>query len=627
MRATRTTTADGVVTLHLSGNIDYVSSDTLRNAIASVEDDVAGLVLDMTEVPYITSAGLRELLVCRRRFMGDKLRIVNVTPEAMNVFRMVGFDQMLPIEPIEQQTSAFIYLTFKELLSRRAKETPDRLAFKTEQGGYTWRDVDQVSQIIASDLEKLGVSVGSHVGICGRNSVNWLLTYCATQKLGALAMLINPNQTAEEIGRLCATADVTVLCCGEIPAMKNMADFTRIVRGVEGSRVGAVYSIRNSTDFRKRLGKYDALRDRFDQALDPDAPGVVIFTSGSTGRPKGVILSSFNLFNAAAVQVKLMNLTDRDKGLLIVPLYHILGLVVCLYPSIIANAPLVIPDDIHSETIIRIMKKERCTLMHSVPTLILALVNNSAYDPEAFESLRCTYLAGAAASEAQTRMFMRKMPDNHFMIAYGLSEMAPVSVTLYDDTEEHLLHTIGKPVENIQVMIQNRDTGRECPVGEAGEILVQGFNLMTGYYKLPLEDQPFDEKGWLHTGDMGMLDQDGYLRLLGRYKELILRGGENIMPAEVAAAVSTLECVEDVKVVGVPSDFYGEEVAACLKLRPGRVWDEQAARAALEGRLARYKIPGYFFLFDAFPTLDSGKTDLVALKREAEARARASSLH
>lgn len=510
--------------------------------------------------------------------------------------------------------------TLKDLLASRAKETPDQVILKDDRVSYTWQYVEKASWIIAEELAGLGVKRGTHVGICGENSVGWLLTFFAAQKLGALAMLINPKQTAEEIGRVCVTGDITCLCYGKISSMENAEDFLAEVRRVEDCRIENEYSFREPVDYTARFVEYEGIRDRLDQWMDPDAPGVVLFTSGSTGRPRGVILSHYNLVNAAMVQVDLMHMTKQDRELLIAPLFHILGLVVCLYPCLLVNVPLFLPDDIHSATVIRIMQKEKCTLMHSVPTMILTLLNNRDFSPEALESLRCTYLAGAAAGEPQLRMFMQKMPRNHFMIAYGLSEMAPVSVTLYGDTEEHLLHTVGRPVKNIRIRILDRKTKEECTTGETGEILVQGYNLMAGYYKLPLEDQIIDDEGWLHTGDMGQIDTDGYLRFLGRYKELIIRGGENIMPSEVETAVSALEGVDQVKVVGVPDAFFGEAVAACIRLLPGVTWDEERARESLSKTLARFKIPKWFFLYEDFPMLGSGKIDGVALGRDARLR-------
>ena len=606
----------GEWTLVLSGKIDVTTVEELREAIASVPTDAAGLTLDFRDVTYIGSAGLREMLVCRKRFPDKRLRVRNVVSAVMDVFKMTGFNIMLPVEEADSFVSTYVNLSIQEMLNWHVRKSGNRVALKTERETYTWEEIDRAAQIIAGDLNRLGVGVGSHVGICGGNSVNWVLAFYATQKLGAIAMLINPVQSAREIGRICSIGDITCLCYGEIPGMKDEAKFLEEVRAASGGIIARNYSIRSSVCFRVRFSEYEELKGRFEQKVEADAPCVVIFTSGSTGRPKGVILSAYNLLNAAKVQVKLQRMTSRDKNLLIVPLFHILGLVVCLLPCAMTNALLYIPDDIRTDTLIRIMSSEKCTLLHSVPTMIIALINNKDFSSGAFQSLRCTYLAGAAATEAQLKLFREKMPNNHFMIAYGLSEMAPVSVTLYDDDEDRILHTVGRPVENISIKIIDRASGTECPAGQSGEILVQGFNLMTGYYKLSLEDQAIDDEGWLHTGDMGYIDSQGYLCLSGRFKELIIRGGENIMPQEVEAAISELDIIDNVKVIGVPSDFFGEEVAACVMLKDGAVFDEAAVRAELAKRLARYKMPSYFIVYEQLPLLGSGKIDGAALKED-----------
>lgn len=616
------TNSEGAYILYLEGRIDTISAPQLRTAIADIPLDTGRVVLDFRDVPLVTSAGMREMVVCGRRFPGDRLLLRNVSADVLEIFHMVGFDNAFNIEKMEEDLSTYINHSFKEILSHQVREYGDLTVLQNDHDSYTWRDIDTASQIIASDLAAMGVGKGTHVGICGANSVNWVLTFYATQKLGAIAMLINPSQSAAEIGKICAIGDITVLCYGEIAAMKDEEAFIGEVCSCEGTSVSNTYAIRNNVDLKTRFSEISALIGRFEQTVEADSPCTVIFTSGSTGKPKGVILSSYNLLNAASVQVKLQHMTDQDKNLLIVPLFHILGLVVCFIPCALKNAKLYIPDNIRTDNLISIMNRERCTLLHSVPTMIIALLNNERFNKEDFASLRCTYLAGAAATEAQLKMFREKMPQNHFMIAYGLSEMAPVSVTLYDDNDDHILHTVGKPVENIQLRIIDRESGEILPDGKPGEILVQGFNLMTGYYKVAIGDQAIDDEGWLHTGDMGYIDNNGYLVLAGRYKELIIRGGENIMPSEVEAAITELPMIDNVKVIGVPSDFFGEEVGACITLKSGEVFDEQAVRGELLKRLAKYKVPSHFFVFDEFPMLGSGKIDGVKLKKEALERIR-----
>ena len=241
--------------------------------------------------------------------------------------------------------------------------------------------------------------------------------------------------------------------------------------------------------------------------------------------------------------------------------------------------------------------------------MLIAMINNKNFSADKVASLRCTIISGARATEAQIKNFQRHMPNNHFMSSYGLSEMAPVSITNYNDSAEKILKTVGKPVKNIKIKIKNPDSDG------IGEILIQGFNLMLGYYKLGLDEQPIDAEGWLHTGDLGKLYADGYLNLTGRIKEMIIRGGENIYPAEVEAAISEDENISDVKVFGLPHNFFGEIVCACVQIK-NLPFDEEKLRDDLTGRLAKFKIPEYFFVYDEFPRLGSGKIDVVSLKKD-----------
>ena len=208
------------------------------------------------------------------------------------------------------------------------------------------------------------------------------------------------------------------------------------------------------------------------------------------------------------------------------------------------------------------------------------------------------------------------------MTAYGLSEMAPVSMTRYDDTVEHVATTVGMPVSNIQIAVVD-EQGMDCEPGVSGEVIVEGYNLMCSYYKVPLEQQAVDDGGWLHTGDLGFFDESGYLHLSGRAKDLIIRGGENIMPSEIAEAISAFPQVADVKVQGVPDDFFGEVVGASVVMKDGTTLDVDALLQFLGERLAKYKIPAYVFQYDAFPLLSNGKVDAIELKRSMNERAAA----
>ena len=601
--------------LAISGRIDTNTCGELREVIAGIKEDVERIKLDFKDVSYISSSGLRELLICRKRFTDDRMAVENVNPEVYEIFKTTGFDTIIPITHAEGDISTYVQLSVKDFLKRKVNENPDKVVLVGDTDRYTWKDVDIASQIMADDLARLGVTKGTHVGLAAANSINWVSTFYAIQKLGAIAMLINPGQSASEIARTIQIGDITHLCYGEMAAMKEEAPFLDEIQ--KSAPLSGVYSIRNSLSLRDRFTEYENVKDKYGQAVEADDPCITIFTSGSTGRPKGVLLSSYNILNAASVNCKDQTLNDTDRTCLILPLFHIFGLVAGLFANGMANSTIYIPKDIRTDTLLALMAKEKCTFFHSVPTMLIALMNNKDFDSDKFSSLRCTIISGAAASEAQIKNFKEKLPNDHFMASYGLSEMAPVSITPYGDTDDHVLHTVGKPVEHISIKIRKTDNGEDAPTGVSGEILVQGFNLMTGYYKVALEDQSIDEEGWLHTGDLGFMDEDGYLHLSGRLKELIIRGGENIMPGEVEAAISALDEIDNVKVIGVPSEFYGEEVCACIKLKNGEFFDEDAIKTALRDKLAKFKIPSRFVVYDEFPMLGTGKIDTVALKKDA----------
>lgn len=600
----------------ISGSIDATSAPNFREEIASIPDDTPMVTLDFKDVEYLSSAGLREILICRQRFDGERMKIINVNPEVYDVFKITGFHTMIPMEVTYDEVATYVHLSFKDFLKKKVQTTPDATALVDNRGAFTWEDVDIYSQIIADGLAAKGVTKGTHVGLCGSNSVNWVLTFFAIQKLGAMAQLLNFNMNASEVARVATIGDITHLCYGQMPEMKDEEAFLEELEAAD-SPLEVLISVRNDRqDIRERRSEYKAIRDKYQDVVREDDPCVMIFTSGSTGVPKGVMLSAYNILNAANINYKDQTLKDNDRTCLILPLFHIFGLVAGLFANAMAGSTVFFPDNIKTDTLISLIEKEKCTVFHSVPTMLIAMMNNKGFSPERLSSLRCTIISGAAATEAQIKMFKDNLPNDHFLASYGLSEMAPVSITKYGDTDDHLLHTVGKPVENIRIRICDVQTGEECPEGVAGEVQVQGFNQMIGYYKVSLDKQSIDTEGWLHTGDLGFLNSEGYLVLSGRLKELIIRGGENIMPGEVEEAISQLDMIDNVKVIGIPSDFFGEEVAACVKVKAGEGFDEDKVKNELSKSLSKFKIPSRFFVYDDFPMLGTGKIDTVSLRAD-----------
>ena len=616
------TIIDNQILVKVNGSIDVESSPSFRKELADIDyKSLKGFTFDFEKVSYISSAGLRELLIVVKKInKAYPLKILNVNSLVEEIFVGTQFARYFEYTLAEEKPD-FAHLSFKEFLAYKIKNGPEKTILSYFGKNYNWQDIDKYSQIIADDLAKKGVKKGSHVALCGSNSANWIFTFYAIQKLGAIAQLLSFSLPGDEIIKFAKVGDITFLCYGEMPLVTDEESFTKAVTG-DDSPIKTTYSIKNNVDFSQRLNEYDNLKGKYENKIESDQPCAMIFTSGSTGVPKGVLVSAYNILNAANSNVETLRITKEDKACLILPLFHIFGLVAGLFANAIADSEMVIPDNIKTANLIKVISENKCTIFHSVPTMLLSIVNNKDFNMEKLSSLRATILSGAPVSEAQMLMLTEKFPNNHFISSYGLSEMAPVSTTDYDDTKEHISKTIGKPVKDIQIRIFDKEKNEECPVGVSGEIQVQGYNLMTGYYNVDIFDQSIDDEGWLHTGDLGYFDEDGYIHFVGRSKELIIRGGENIVPNEVISAISKEDYIADAKVFGVPDDFWGETVAAAIVMKDGFTFDEEKMLESLKTRLAKYKIPAHFFVYDSFPSLPNGKVDSVNLKKDVIRKAK-----
>lgn len=603
----------------IEGRIDPHTCPILHEKTQSLDyDAIQELLFDFRDVVYISAAGLRELLVIRKRMGPEKImKIIHASEVVYQAVRTAGLDHLLDMTRLPQtEQPRHRYQSFHELLQEKMDRCPNA-TFLVADRRYTWRDIEQTAQIIAKDLQRLGVCKGSHVALCGANSPNWIMTFFAIQKLGAVALLINYDLKAKEIVQLAQIGDITHFCMGDMPSVSQREPFADELAGPD-SHIRWVYDMSSQVDFSKRYGEYEGLVGQFQEKVEADNASVVIFSSGTTGKPKGVLLSAYNVLNAAAATAENTRLTARDRNCQILPLFHIFGFTGCLFACAIAGAELHIPKNMRTETILSLIQREQCTVLHSVPTMMLALVHSKEFTSEKVASVRCSLLGGAAATEAQIIMLRKHFPNNHFMVAYGLTELAIATESDYEDTLEHVTKTIGKPLKNIEVSVRDMATGRECKRdgSETGEILLRGYNMMVCYYKLELDRQDFNDEGWLRTGDLGYIDEEGYVHLAGRKKEIIIRGGENIIPNEIASAISEHEAIADVKVLGLPDPFYGEIVAAALLLKDGADFQEEAMRTFLQTRIANYKIPAHFVVYDAFPSFSTGKINMLELKQD-----------
>lgn len=595
----------------LSGEIDSNTSQILRQELQNINSG-NNITLDFTNVNYISSSGLRELLIEIKKLGKENLLLLNVQPEVDEIFKTTGFSELLNYTLAQPNRNIF-EMSFRDLLNQKILNDTDKVIIKSSGIQFTWRDIDKGISNIASKLYALGVNKGTHVAICGTNSVNWILTFFAIQKLGAIAVLVNPRLTISEIVTLSNIGDITHFCYGNMSAIINENSLSELTNPNK-SMIQEVFDFSDNLDFFNMKSQSKHLQTT--EPVMSDDICVMIFTSGSTGKPKGVLLSAYNLLISANYCVENLHMNENDIICAILPLFHIFGLTAVLFASLITGSLIILPESLKADELLNIIKSEKCTILHSVPTVLLKIVNSPSFSKDIVSSLRASYLSGAPVSEAQLKMLMDMFPNNHFVRRYGLSEMTPVTCTQYDDNIEHVTKTVGKPIKNMIVKIQNPETHEDCLVNVTGEIIVQGNNLMCSYYKLPLEDQPLDKDGFLHTGDLGFFDNDGYIHFIGRIKEIIIRGGENIMPNEVASAISAHESVADVKVVGIPDKIYGEVVAAAIVLKEGFSFDKENLLQFLSTRLAKYKTPTYFFIYDKLPTLANGKIDGITLKKQ-----------
>ena len=602
--------------ISISGSINTDTVSTLRKEVEPIDfESFDSIKLDFKEVNYISSAGLREILVMQKRFSKGKIQVLNANETVCDVFNITGFDNIVDIQKGKQEED-FTKYSFKGFLAKKVAEHKDEVVINSFDGQLTWQQLDKMSDLIAEDLLNLGVKKGSHVAICSGNSNKWIATFFAIQKLGALAILVNPILGAGEIQFLSKAGDITHFCFGQcVGIANNPEEFINKITDKENSNIKYIYNMLNIDVENRELSNLARVAiDSVD--VKADDPSVMIFTSGSTGVPKGVLLSSYNMLSAAVCGVKTLKLVKEDVMCLVLPLFHIFGLVASLLVAMIENIKIVIPEKVKPEPIMEMIEREKATVLITVPTLMLMIVASPEFAQEKIDSLKYIALGGAPVSEAQMLLLTNKIPNAGFYIVYGLSEMSPVSFTLKNDSLEHITKSIGVPTYLVKVMIQDVISKQECPIGETGEILVQGDSLMSGYYKTPIEKQDFDEKGWFHTGDLGFLTEDGYLHFAGRKKEIIIRGGENILPGEIADAVTKLNYVVACQIIGIPDDTWGESIGCALVLKQGHEFNEEEFKSYLKGQLASNKIPTHIKIYDAFPLLANGKVNVLKIKAD-----------
>jgi len=529
--------------------------------------------------------------------------------------------------------------TFGELLEKYALETPNRefMVYADRNLRFTYSQFNDRVDQLAKGLLYIGVNQGDKVGIWANNVPDWLTFMFATAKIGAILVTINTNYKSSELEYLLRNADIHTLCM--VDGFRD-SDYVNmmfdLVPELKNSQRGNLKSekfpeLKNVIFIgpQKHRGMYNTAElmllgshiddfelEQIKETINCHDVVNMQYTSGTTGFPKGVMLTHHNILNNGYAAGECMRFTANERLLVCVPLFHCFGCVLALCAVITHGATMVMVEDFDPLMVLASVEKEKCTALYGVPTMFIAELNHPMFSMFDLSSLRTGIMAGSLCPIETMNQVMQKMNMKDIIIVYGLTETSPgMTATRTHNSPEVRATTVGFEFPNVEVKIVNPETGEDSPVGEQGEICCRGYNLMKGYYKNPeATAKTIDKDGWLHSGDLAVKTEDGFYRITGRIKDMIIRGGENIYPREIENFIYNMPEVEAIEVAGVPSKKYGEEVGAFIKLKAGKNLSEEEVQEFCRGKIARYKIPKYIFFVDSFPMTASGKIQKYKLR-------------
>ncbi|HCB90815.1 MAG TPA: AMP-binding protein [Ruminococcaceae bacterium] len=528
------------------------------------------------------------------------------------------------------------------LLNRVAEKYPEREAVAYNDRPYrrTWRQFREECDRAAKGLLSIGVGKGDHVAIWATNVPEWLITLFAAAKIGAVLVTVNTNYKRYELEYLLQQSDSKALVMTDgfkgtdyvqilndlSPTLKasepgRLSDpnlpYLKSVIHIGPQKVPGAFQF--GTLFRLGDAYDDAAYRRLESSLSCQDVINMQYTSGTTGFPKGVMLTHYNIVNNGRAIGDCMNFTEQDRLCIPVPFFHCFGLVLGVM-ACLTHATSMVPVEYFRPTLVmRAIEQEGCTAVHGVPTMFIAMLDHPEFPTHRFPKLRTGIMAGSPCPEKVMRQVVDRMGMREITITYGETEASPAcTMTTVHDSLERRVRTVGKLMPGVEAKIIDPKTGRRLPPNVSGEFCSRGYNTMKGYYKMPEETRrAVDKDGWLHSGDLAAVDEDGYYRITGRIKDMIIRGGENIYPKEIEEFLYTHPAVRDVQVIGVPDEEYGEELMACVILKKGAALTEDEVRDYVGAHLARHKIPKYVRFMKAFPATASGKIQKYKLREQA----------
>ncbi|NKS03808.1 AMP-binding protein [Prescottella equi] len=488
---------------------------------------------------------------------------------------------------------------------------------------WTYRELAREVDALATGLLGTGITKGDRVGIWAPNCAEWTMVQYATAKIGAILVNINPAYRSHELEYVLDQAGIRMLIAA--PAFKT-SDYAAMIEQVRPERAALEHVLllgserwdRLLDDGRAALEADRAALDRAQGALSADDPINIQYTSGTTGFPKGATLSHHNILNNGYFVGELCGYTERDRVCIPVPFYHCFGMVMGNLACTSHGAAMVIPGPaFEPAATLAAVQAERCTSLYGVPTMFIAELADPDFDSYDLSSLRTGIMAGSPCPVEVMKQVIERMGMAEVSICYGMTETSPVSLqTRRDDSIDQRVSTVGRVGPHLEVKIVDPATGLTVPRGEAGELCTRGYSVMLGYWNNPEKtSEAIDSARWMHTGDIGVMDSDGYVAITGRIKDMVIRGGENVYPREIEEFLYTHPDILDAQVIGVPDAKYGEELMVWIRMREGaQPLDVDKVREFCTGRLAHYKIPRYVHLVDEFPMTVTGKIRKVEMR-------------
>ncbi|MEO6893289.1 MAG: AMP-binding protein [Ktedonobacteraceae bacterium] len=534
-------------------------------------------------------------------------------------------------------------LTIGDLFDQTAEKYPDQPALIARQQHIrlSYRELQAQVNRCARALLHLGIQKGGRVGIWAPNRAEWCITQFATAKIGAILVNINPSYRVHELEYVLKQSGCSVLITAAVFKSSHYVQMLQeLVPEIKDSEAGKLSSqqlpdlktvvqlgeeaVPGMFTWAELLAMGDHIDDtqlterqrqqEFDDAIN------IQYTSGTTGFPKGATLSHHNILNNGYFVARLQNFTHNDRVCIPVPLYHCFGMVMGNLGCVTHGAAMVYPaEGFEVLAVLQTVQEERCTVLYGVPTMFIAELDHPDFSTFDLTSLRTGVMAGSPCPIEVMKKVISLMGMREAEVCYGMTETSPVSTQTRSDAPlEKRVSTVGVVHPHVEIKIVDPANGQVVPVGQPGELCTRGYSVMLGYWDNPeASAQAIDTARWMHTGDLATMEPDGYINIVGRIKDMIIRGGENVYPREIEEFLYTHPKVSDVQVIGVPDAKYGEVTMAWVRLKPGEQATEEEMRAFCEGKIAHYKIPRYVTFVDAFPMTVTGKIQKFLMREQA----------